>query len=165
MAFRKGFIQQKDQKREAAEPTLMVPSQPPEPVVEEAVPKDVGPLVDGREDAALLLLEFLPEEAQQLIREAQQSQNIPFWRMLLGFVMQSVDRAEVFVPYQLSAWEFGGKANAPRPCKTCGQPFVSRFPNAAHCCPNCFFDKLSDRGHSDDCPTRPLSGLESALDA
>lgn len=105
------------------------------------------------EVAAEILMEYLPEDTQMLIREAQQGQQVPLWQMLLGYVMIVSDRAELFAPYILASWEAGKKPNEPRPCETCHVEFRSRFAQAKYCCATCHFGKLAEFGHTADCPT------------
>ena len=107
------------------------------------------------EDAAYAMLEYLPEDVQELIREAHGACQLPMWQMLLGYVMKAADRSELFVPYRIAMWDGGRKANEARPCKTCGKVFTpARFPNQEMCCNSCAFSRLEDLGHNDWCPTR-----------
>lgn len=123
--------------------------------VEEVSPASSHPVVvDDPEAAGLALLPYLPEDVQNLIREASQHMAIPIWQMLLGYTMRMHEMGELFVPYILAAtWEAGMKANEPRLCQTCHLNFRSRFPSAEYCCPPCHFGKLEQFGHAEDCPT------------
>ena len=150
---KKGFIKtERSLSLEATPPQLELPEME---VVDESrrnqwlLPEEA---VSQAEDAAELLIQFLPKEAQSLIQEARQSRGVPLWHMLLGYVMRSADRAELFSPTILPVWESGGRADTPRPCRSCGELFQSRFPEAAFCCNACACEKLSVRGHSDGCP-------------
>ena len=105
-------------------------------------------------EAAKLLMEFLPQETQDRILEAREGFKVPLWQMLLGYVMKCRDRDEVWSPHLLSMWEDGLSPNAPRPCKTCGQTFKSKFPEAMFCCNPCHFGKIAELGHAPTCPTR-----------
>lgn len=107
----------------------------------------------GPEDAAEVLMKYLPEETQGLIREAQGNRQVPLWHMLLGYVMNASEQSELFNPYVLAAWDAGVGPNESRPCKTCGLPFRSRFPGAQYCCNPCACGK--DK-HLEDCPTRVM---------
>lgn len=158
-------------------PLEVEPTQPPlSPGFEERVPEpelepvffqdvlkppamqDVKPVDPTRreaiEAAGVLLIQYLPEETQALIREASEQMKLPIWQMLLGYAMRSRERDEVFFPVILSMWEHTLPANAPRPCGKCGLIFTSRFGESKYCCNPCFFDKLSKLGHTEDCPTR-----------
>jgi len=108
------------------------------------------------EEAAEFLVQFLPRETRELIEEARKLRAVPLWQMLLGYVMRYAERYELFSPVILSAWESGGRADVPRPCKSCGEPFSSRFPGAAHCCNPCACGKLRELGHAEDCPVVEL---------
>lgn len=114
-------------------------------VVEEKV-------ITEQDTSAEVLMDYLPDDAQLLIREAAQHMNVPVWQMLLGYVMRCHDGALMYSPYLLSSWETGGKPNKPRPCKGCGLSFSSRFPDAAYCCNACAFGKLDIFGHVEECP-------------
>jgi|SRR3990167_49727 len=118
-------------------------------------------LEDDPERAAMVLLPYLPEDTQMLIREAQVASQVPLWQMLLGYVMIVSDRAELFAPYLLAAWEAGKKPNEERPCATCGGMFRSRFAQAKYCCAPCHFGKLVTFGHVADCPTGLGVGKEA----
>ena len=121
----------------------------PGPVVQ----LDSRVLDDDPEQAAEVLLPYLPEDTQLLIKEAQVAAGVPLWQMFLGYVMIVSDRAELFAPYLLAAWEAGKKPNEARPCGTCGGLFKSRFAQAKYCCAPCHFNKLVEFGHTSDCPT------------
>lgn len=105
------------------------------------------------EEAAECLLGFLPEETQELIREAREARGVPLWHMLLGYVMAQAEVSGLFSPYVLAAWDAGVRPNEAHPCKSCGLKFKSRFPGAQNCCNPCAFGK--DK-HADDCPTHAL---------
>ena len=106
------------------------------------------------EEAAELLLCYLPEEVQRLIREAAQTKAMPMWQLLLGYTMRCSEWGELFSPYVLPAWVKGEKPGALHTCKTCGQLFESRFQSAAYCCTPCHFGKLATHGHATECPTK-----------
>lgn len=106
------------------------------------------------EDAAELLVSYLPEEVRSLIQEAAQTKAMPVWQLLLGYTMRCSEWGELFSPYVLPAWVKGGKPGALRACKTCGQTFASRFPSATYCCAPCHFGKLGTFGHATECPTK-----------
>ena len=109
---------------------------------------------DDPEAAGIELMKYLPEDVQMLVGEASRSMALPIWQMLLGYTMRMHEMGELFVPCILAAtWEAGRKASDPRTCKTCGQPFVSRFPTADYCCTPCHFEKLGQFGHDADCKT------------
>jgi len=108
------------------------------------------------EKAAELLMRYLPDETQVLIREAHEQLKLPFWQMLLGYAMRARERDEVFWPVILSMWENALPADAPRPCATCGSIFRSKFGDGLYCCNPCFFGKLSVKGHAEECPTRKV---------
>jgi len=113
-------------------------------------PSSVG---DDPELAGHALLQYLPEDVQNLIREASDSMALPIWQLLLGYTMRMHEMGELFVPCILAAtWEAGMKANEPRRCQTCQLSFTSRFPSAAYCCTPCHFGKLEQFGHAKDCP-------------
>lgn len=108
---------------------------------------------DSRGVAADLLIAYLPESTQEMIAEAAKALALPRWQMLLGYVMRVYDRSEMFAPYIMASWEAGGKPNTQRPCSSCQRLFLSRFPDALYCCPPCYFGKLNEQGHADDCPS------------
>ena len=116
-------------------------------------PGSVFVMEDDPEKAAEVLLPYLPEDTQMLIREAREAMQVPLWQMFLGYVMIVSDRSELFSPFLLAAWEAGKKPNEERPCGTCGGMFRSRFAQAKYCCAPCHFNKLTAFGHTSDCPT------------
>lgn len=105
----------------------------------------------GPEEAAEVLMGYLPKDTVERIREARESFQIPIWHLLLGYVMKCRDREEIWSPLILSMWENGLPASSPRPCKSCGHMFVGPVPEAAYCCTPCFFGKLPEFGHSENC--------------
>lgn len=109
------------------------------------------PTVD---EAAEVLMTYLPTDAQIYIREAAQNMRLPVWQMILGYTVKAAERSELFSPIIMSSWETGGRPNLPRPCGSCGEEFTSRFPDAKHCCTPCYFKKLDEFGHDADCPVR-----------
>lgn len=121
-------------------------------LVEDVVP--VRPPQMRLDEAASTLMEFLPQETQERIREAAEGMRVPLWQMFLGYVMRCRDREEVWSPHLLSMWEEGLPASAPRKCKTCGLMFVSKFPEAQFCCNPCACEKLHVFGHTNECPTK-----------
>jgi len=116
-------------------------------------PGSVFVMEDDPEKAAEILIPYLPEDTQMLIREAKEAMQVPLWQMFLGYVMIVSDRSELFSPFLLAAWEAGKKPNEERPCGTCGGMFRSRFAQAKYCCAPCHFNKLAAFGHTSDCPT------------
>lgn len=107
--------------------------------------------------AAELLMQYLPSVMRELILEAQRTLSKPLWQMLLGYVVRSYDRMELFHPYLLSQWEYQRPWVDERKCERCGELFSPPVPDGAYCCNNCFFGKLDDRGHSDVCSTRMMN--------
>ena len=110
--------------------------------------------VEHLNEACDTLMEFLPVETQERVREAQAGLNIPLWQLILGYVMRCRDRDEVWSPHLLSMWENALPASAPRPCKNCKLMFTHKHSEAMYCCEYCAFGKVSERGHKEDCPTR-----------
>lgn len=115
---------------------------------------DSGWTVERLEEAMRQGIRYLPGEVRNLVLEASATLGTPVWQLLLGYTMRCSEWGELFAPYRLPAWEQGGIPDAPRPCQTCGRTFVSRFANATYCCPKCFFGKVTEQGHAEDCPTR-----------
>lgn len=103
------------------------------------------------EQAADVMMSYLPPDTQFRIREARESLQLPLWQHFLGLVMNTVDRQQIYAPHILSSWEGGEKPSNDRVCKECGSGFWSRFSQALYCCPPCFFKKGL---HADDCPTK-----------
>ena len=108
--------------------------------------------------AAEVLLRYLPDDVQNLIEEASKTTAIPVWQLLLGYTMRCSEWGEIFAPHLLPHWSRGGKPNAARACKGCGEMFASTHANAEWCCNACAFDKLAVRGHFENCPTLSHSG-------
>lgn len=109
---------------------------------------------DRLDAACEVLMEYLPVETQERIREAKEGRDVPLWHMILGYVMRCRDREEVWSPHLLSMWDNGLPASAPRPCKNCKKMFTHRFSEASYCCDHCAFEKIPEKGHTTDCPTR-----------
>ena len=128
--------------REVFEKTMSEPKN--EPTKESLTPAEAGEF----------LFEFLPDDAQELIREASNHMGFPIWQMLLGYVMRCYDGALTFSPFILASWENGGRPNKSRPCRSCGEMFFSRFPDAQFCCERCSFGKLTEFGHNEACQVR-----------
>lgn len=105
-------------------------------------------------EAVEVLLEYLPTDTVMLMREASEQMNLPLWQLILGYVVRCWDGHLMFSPHILAAWETRGKPNKPRPCQSCGLLFISQYPDAAFCCPECHFGKLEELDHRHDCPTR-----------
>lgn len=126
--------------------------------ISDTIPADVLVKVTP-DEAAEVLLTYLPEETQMLIREAQHGMAKPLWQMLLGYVMRCRDNQHVWFPFFLSMWDSGLPATEPRPCGTCGQPFKGPVAEARYCCAPCFFGKLAEFGHSDACFIKPKAVL------
>ena len=103
------------------------------------------------EDAAEVLLEYLPTDVQMAVREASDNMKLPLWQVILGYTIKVAERFELFSPIILSSWETGSRPNLPRPCGTCGVEFTSRYPDAKFCCSHCFFGHLDKSGHTKDC--------------
>lgn len=103
-------------------------------------------------DAAQVLLDYLPEDIRRDIEEASQSMQLSVWQMLLGYIVRCWDGKLVYAPFLLSSWETGRKPTSNHRCESCGRMFHSRFPDAKHCCNHCTFEKIEERGHSENCP-------------
>lgn len=103
------------------------------------------------EQAAEVLMEYLPAYAQERIREASSDMARPLWQMLLGYVNRVAEMQQLYNPFILDGWQTYNKPTGPRICKGCGLMFTSRWPDAAICCNACAFDKLETKGHSEGC--------------
>lgn len=103
-------------------------------------------------DAATILLEYVPEDIRRDVTEAAKDLQLPLWQLLLGYVVRCWDGKMTYAPFILSSWENGQKPTTNHRCESCGKMFYSRFPDARHCCNHCSFDKVEERGHSEDCP-------------
>lgn len=126
----------------------------PEPQVEtpttSTVAESRGPSMD---EAADLLCSFLPADVRERLDEQGTYHSKPRWQVLLGIVIRVVvDRPDLLaVPYFLGTWSEAVRPHDARPCKTCGTPFVSRYPDAQYCCDVCYFGKLGEKPHAETC--------------
>mgnify|MGYP001599791504 CR=1 FL=1 len=122
------------------------------PVVYQEVPSP--PQLPSLDEAAEVLAKMLPPDTLLFIREASDSLKAPLWQMLCGYTMNCADRMQLFTPHLMSAWTIGEGATRERKCESCGLEFGSSTPDARFCCDRCYFEKLSELGHSENCPTK-----------
>ena len=103
--------------------------------------------------AASVLYDYLPKDVQEIIEEIRKRDGYELWHLFLGCVMKVVvDRQELLADrFVLTSWEEARKPSAGRPCRTCGQMFVSRWPDALYCCGPCYFGKLDSKPHAENC--------------
>jgi len=97
------------------------------------------------------LLAYLPADAQKLVREAAGLQGREIWHVLLGYALRAYERFDMFMYSHLDSWERQVKPTEPWPCSTCQALMWSRFPEAQYCCNACYFGKLSEKGHGENC--------------
>lgn len=112
------------------------------------------------EEAADLLLQYLPADVRGPLLSVAESIPLKPWKLMLGYLIRYVSMGRhLYNPAVLDAWEEGRRPDDPHPCRSCGEMFKSRFPDAAHCCNPCVAGKLTTLGHADTCPTRSLAGV------
>lgn len=104
------------------------------------------------EDAAEMLIRFLPEPHQEKIHEVAVLHGKPVWQVVLGYVHKISEWGQLFSPAYLSQWDDNQPVATDRVCQTCRAVFVSPTPDGLYCCQNCYFGKLEQqKGHAADC--------------
>lgn len=109
-------------------------------------PREISPAEAGE-----TLLAYLPADAQKLVREAAGLQDREIWHVLLGYALRAYEVFDMFMYSHLDSWERKVKPTEAWPCDTCGSLMWSRFPESKYCCASCYFGKLPEKGHHDDC--------------
>ena len=98
------------------------------------------------------MLEYLPDDCSELIREYQHSSEAPLWQVVAGYAMRAREQGQLFSPYILPDWAEMISPNSIRACGTCGEPMKPQFNGNTFCCNRCASDRLAALGgHNDDC--------------
>lgn len=150
-------------KLEIPEPVAPVKYELPEPMPTPVLPEEYQPKlvaakialerIKGEDETimdagCLKLLEYIPIDASELIREFQAGNGVPMWQVIGGYVMRAREQAELFSPIILPDWADSIAPNAARPCGTCGDAMKTSVPGQQFCCNRCYHGKDD---HNEDC--------------
>lgn len=128
------------QERKAAGPE---PDLTPDVIVPEPEPRVMDP-----NEAADLLLKYLPSYVQEIVLEVRDTLRQPLWCCLMGYTMKVADWGELFSPRILGEWSAQLPSQSERVCQKCERVFHSPVPEGMYCCARCYFGK---EGHSPEC--------------
>jgi len=142
-------------------PTAELPPPMPRPIVKDELPKIVPPKMTPAKirasdemvmnAGAEKLLEYLPDDAKELVLEYRASQDVPLWQVIGGYVMRCRDNGEMFAGNILPDWTDMIAPNAVRACGTCGDPMKPQLQGQTFCCNFCASGKRSTLGHNETC--------------